>query len=125
MRNLYLKFLVCREHRTQTDTQGSFSCLIIIRHGRCQFAALGKSTDLCRGPTRNLGYRRTEINQLRHPADQMTVRSNGAVCISSSPTREPDFTANISAAPNRPGAGTLKTVPMWPPCQLLTRPDDA
>ncbi|GFX68964.1 hypothetical protein TNCV_683231 [Trichonephila clavipes] len=40
----------------------------MIRHERCRFFASGKSTDLVRGRTRNLGRTKRTTNQLRPPS---------------------------------------------------------
>ncbi|GFT51311.1 hypothetical protein TNCV_4954601 [Trichonephila clavipes] len=49
-------------HLSSVDTW-----LLVIRYGCCRFSASGKSTDLDRDRTCNLGYRRPVTNQLCPP----------------------------------------------------------
>ncbi|GFX94331.1 hypothetical protein TNCV_4293761 [Trichonephila clavipes] len=62
------EFNFAESNQATRTLKGSFSCRIIIRRGRCRFSASGKSTDLGRVRTLNLGYRWPATNQLRHPA---------------------------------------------------------
>ncbi|GFU70778.1 hypothetical protein TNCV_1662931 [Trichonephila clavipes] len=48
--------------RAKRSLKGSFSCRIIIRHGRFRFSASGKSIDVGRGRIRNIGYKKPAIN---------------------------------------------------------------